>query len=148
MGGIALVITAGLTRIEVRQELKAHPKQTEDYEFLYADDITFGRQPAKVSLCFFNERLEFISLGVTPPGKSVRPEYPNQDEIDAEISFMQTELGHQLGCSLRSGRVLFPWGEVWAQADYKSGYPSAGLSYKKKESGLWARIGKWFSGGG
>ena len=143
IGSIALVITAELTRSEALRELKAHPKQTKDYEFLYAEDITLGGQPARVSLCFFKERLEFVSLSATPPGW----EQSDQAAIDAEISFMQTELGYQLGCSLRSGRALFPWGEAWANADYKSGYPSAGVRYKKKTVRPWERVSKWFSHG-
>lgn len=73
------------------------------YEWLDLKGLTFGGQPASLSICFHGGRLEQASWSVQLPDAPMEGGWPTQEAIDGEISFVRDTLA-KTWQSTRAGR--------------------------------------------
>lgn len=95
------------------------------YEWLYLRGLTFGGQPAALSICFHDGRFEQAAWSVQLDDAPMESGWPTRDSIDSELSFVSETLARDMG--IRSGPM--PWGEVWSRFDAKGFMASNGLRY-------------------
>lgn len=99
------------------------------YRWIHLKSLTFGNQPAGLSLCFLNEKLNMITIEVTLPDDESDQNWPTEATSQRQVEFMRKELEQQLSCKL--GEQNFPWGSAWANFDSKGFMASAGIHYKE-----------------
>ena len=97
------------------------------YEWLDLGGLTFGAQPAAVSLCFSSGLLEAMSWNVQLPDAPMESGWPTKEAIDSEVSFVRGVLLQEMGIELGSQ----PWGELWSQFDPQGFMASNGLRYHR-----------------
>lgn len=96
------------------------------YEWLTLGGLTFGGQPATLSLCFHDHRFEQASWSVQPPDAPMEGGWPTREAIDAELSFVRKVLTQDMG--LHVGKTA--WGEVWSRFDARGFLAGNGLRYR------------------
>lgn len=84
---------------------------------------------ASMSLCFFEERLTQVMLGVALPDDEEEEGWPTEQTSQRHVGFLRRALGKQLGQDMASGRAELPWGTVWAHFDMKGFMATAGVRY-------------------
>lgn len=97
------------------------------YEWLYFRDLTFGGQPAALSICFHDGHLEQASWSVQLPDAPMESGWPTKGAIDSEISFVREVLARQM--EIHVGQK--PWGEIWSSFDAKAFMAVNGLRYRR-----------------
>ncbi len=102
------------------------------YVWLSLHQLSLGGAPAGISLCFFGQQLNMVTMGVDLPGATLEDGWPTQAAIDAEVAFMRRTLGAALGRKLAGGHARFDWGEAWARFDPKGFMASSGIRYRPR----------------
>lgn len=102
------------------------------YVWLSLHQLSLGGAPAGISLCFFGQQLNMVTMGVDLPGATLEDGWPTQAAIDAEVAFMRRTLGAALGRKLVGGHARFDWGEAWARFDPKGFMASSGIRYRPR----------------
>lgn len=97
------------------------------FEWLYLRDLTFGGQPAKLSICFHDGHLEQASWSVQLHDAPMEGGWPTREAIDSELSFVREVLVRDM--EIHPGRT--PWGEVWSSFDAKGFMAANGLRYRR-----------------
>lgn len=101
------------------------------YAWLYLQGVSFGGQPAVLSLCFHLGRLEQAGWSVTLPNEADAGGWPSREAIDAEVAFVRDILGAQTGAGPKwRSPMSFGWGEMWSSFDPKADVASHGLRYR------------------
>lgn len=123
------------TRAEIEPQITHLVERSRDhgngYAWLYLHSLSFGGQPAIVSLCFQDGRLEQAGWGVTLPDAAEEDGWPTRGAIDAEIAFVRKALAENLGFGPNwKSPMTFKWGEIWSSFDAKGGFASNGLRYR------------------
>ena len=93
------------------------------FEWLYLRGLTFGGQPAGLSVCFRDGRLEQASWSVYLPDAPTEGGWPTREAMDRELLFVRETLAREM--NIRAGKM--PWGEVWSSFDAKGFMASNGL---------------------
>jgi hypothetical protein len=124
---------AGQSRRAVERLMAPQVKGRRDfgngYAWLDLEGLSFGGQPAWLSLCFHRGRLSAANWSVGLPGA---PEgWPTREAIDEEIAFVRSVLAQKIGFASRDGSMTFPWGEVWSLFDPKGDLAASGLRYRR-----------------
>lgn len=101
------------------------------YEWLQLRGLTFGKQPAGLSLCLYERKLVSAHWGVSLPGATIEEGWPTQQAINQEIKFVRRILVAMFQTELTDGGLVFPWGTVWSRFDPKGFCASHGLSYRR-----------------
>ena len=96
------------------------------YEWLALQKLSFGGQPAGLSLCFYNGQLQQATWSIQLPGARVEDNWPTQEAIEAEVTFVKKTLSEEMG--LFVGQQA--WGEIWSVFDQKGFIASNGLKYQ------------------
>lgn len=96
------------------------------FEWLYLRGLTFGGQPAGLSICFHKGRLEQASWSVQLPDATTEGGWPTREAIDCELSFVRETLARDM--NIHAGQM--PWGEVWSSFDAKGFMAANGLRYR------------------
>lgn len=96
------------------------------FEWLYLRGLTFGGQPAWLSICFHDGRLKEASWGVQLPDAPTQGGWPTREAIDDELSFVRETLIREM--NIHTGQM--PWGEVWSIFDAKGFMAANGLRYR------------------
>lgn len=99
------------------------------YEWLDLRGLSFGGQPARLSLCFHDGRLEQASWGVRLTDAPMEGGWPTREAIDSELSFVRETLARDM--EIYPGRM--PWGEVWSSFDAKGFMAANGLRYRRSQ---------------
>jgi hypothetical protein len=119
--GTPVRISRHLSKDDAVQQLSAFLRNRADmktgYEWLHCHNVSLGGLPAYFSLGFHRQDLEFVDWSVA------------LGSVDEEISFLRDLLRQVFSRSFDSGLESFPWGEVWAHVDHKTGDASSGLRY-------------------
>jgi len=102
------------------------------YRWLSLHRLSLGGVPAGISLCFFGQQLDMVTIGVDLPGATLEDGWPNQAAMDAEVPSMRRTLGAALGRKLAGGHARFDWGEAWARFDPKGFMASSGIRYRPR----------------
>lgn len=127
-----LTLTKGTSLESVKRELSALIYAEDDmktgYLWLRLKSLSFGSQPASLSLCFLHGKLDMMTMGVSLPDDEVDQNWPTEATSQRQVEFMRKELEHQLSCKL--DKQNFPWGSVWSHFDEKGFMASAGIHYK------------------
>jgi hypothetical protein len=100
------------------------------YEWLSFGSMTVNEMPAGISLCFFKDRLQSVSFGVSLPDMQLEQNWPTRGSSEREVAFMKAYLREQLGKAPTRAGYVMPWGEAWASFDEKGFCASSGLRYK------------------
>lgn len=106
--------------------LKGSRDHGNGFEWLDLRDLTFGGEPAGLSLCFHNGRLEQASWNVQLPGAPMESGWPTRDAIEHELLFVRGTLTQDM--NIQPGKM--PWGEVWSSFDAKGFLAANGLRYR------------------
>jgi hypothetical protein len=127
-------LSAGQSRRDVERLLAAQVKGGRDfgngYAWLDLEGLSFGGQPAWLSLCFHHGRLSEASWSVALPGA---PEgWPTREAIDEEVEFVRAVLAQEIGFAPSGDSMTFPWGEVWSLFDPKGDLAANGLRYGRR----------------
>jgi hypothetical protein len=133
-GGIlfdgALAIEPGARSIDVERRVQDLILRSRDhgngYRWLDLGGLSFGGQPAWLSLGFHDAVLEQVDWSVSLDGAASEGGWPTRGAIDAEIAFVRATLTQQMG--LVPGTQ--PWGEVWSDFDPKGFQAANGLRYR------------------
>lgn len=96
------------------------------YEWLNLRGLTFGGQPASLSICFHDDRFEQASWSVNLNDAPREAGWPTRDAIDKELSFVREALARDM--DIHTGQM--PWGEVWSHFDAKGFMAANGLRYR------------------
>jgi hypothetical protein len=96
------------------------------FEWLYLRGVTFGGQPAGLSICFHDGRLKEASWSVHLPDAPMEGGWPTREAIDRELSFIRETLVRDM--NIHTGQM--PWGEVWSSFDAKGFMAANGLRYR------------------
>ena len=94
------------------------------YDWLDLRKLTFGGQPAALSLCFHHGLLSQAGWSVQLPDAPAEDGWPTREAIDAELAFVRRALD-EMGV----GTGHLSWGEVWSGFDEKGFLASSGLRY-------------------
>jgi len=97
------------------------------FEWLDLRRLTFGGQPAALSICFHDGRLEQASWSVQLPDAPTEGGWPTREAIDRELSFVRETLARDM--NIHAGHM--PWGEVWSSFDEKGFMAANGLRYRR-----------------
>lgn len=95
------------------------------FEWLSLAGVTFGGQPARISICFHDGRLKQALWSVELPDAPSQGGWPTREAIDAEIAFVRRTLENEMGIGVGSQS----WGKVWSSFDQKGFLASNGLRY-------------------
>jgi len=102
-----------------------------DYEWLYLRGLSFGGQPAALSLCFHLGRLEQAGWSVTLPNEADAGGWPSPGAIEAELAFVRGILAAETGTRHNwKSPMRFEWGEMWSSYDAKADIASHGVRYR------------------
>lgn len=101
------------------------------YEWLQLHGLSFGRQPADLSLCFHDGKLTSAHWGASLPGATMEEGWPTQQAINQELKFVKRVLVTMLRTELTDGEIVFPWGTVWSRFDPKGFSASHGVSFRQ-----------------
>ena len=101
------------------------------YEWLQLRGLSFGKQPAGISLCFHDGKLMSAHWGVSLPGAMLEEGWPTQQAINQEIKFVRKVLVAMFQTELTDGGLVFPWGTVWSRFDLKGFSASHGVRYSE-----------------
>jgi hypothetical protein len=127
----ALTVFRGAMIESVRRELAALIYAESDmqtgYVWVRLQSVSFGNQPAAMSLCFFEDKLQMVTLGIALPDDDVDGNWPTEVTSWRHVAFMRKELERQLLCSL--DQQNFSWGSAWSNFDIKGFRASAGICY-------------------
>lgn len=96
------------------------------YEWLNLRGLTFGGQPASLSICFHDGHFEQASWNVGLADAPMEAGWPTRDAIDNELSFVREALARDM--AIHAGQM--PWGEVWSHFDAKGFMAVNGLRYR------------------
>ncbi|CAM0119717.1 hypothetical protein [Stenotrophomonas sp. GD03958] len=133
LGNLPTLIGPTLSRDEARVAFVTLMHGERDvgtgYVWLSLHQLSLGGAPAGISLCFFGQQLDMVTMGVDLPGATLEDGWPTQAAIDAEVAFMRRTLGAALGRKLAGGHARFDWGEAWARFDPKGFMASSGIRY-------------------
>ncbi|WP_155006394.1 hypothetical protein [Sphingomonas hengshuiensis] len=129
--GDTVVLKSGEQRTAVEPQVATLADSSRDhgngFNWLHLRGLTFGGQPAHLSLCFHHNLLDRASWSVRLPNAETDGDWPTRDAIDAEIAFVRRTLTDEMGISAG----LFPWGEVWSSFDTKGFLAANGLRYHR-----------------
>lgn len=101
------------------------------YAWLYLRGLSFGGQPAALSLGFYQGGLEQMGWSVTLPAEADENTWPSRKAIDAEVAFVRDILGTQTGAGPKwKSPMSFDWGEIWSGYDARADIASHGLRYR------------------
>lgn len=89
--------------------------------------LTFGGQPAHLSLCFHGGLLEQASWSVRLPDAELQSGWPTCEVIETEIAFVHRTLASEMG--IQAG--AFVWGEIWSRFDPKGFLADNGVRYHR-----------------
>lgn len=95
------------------------------YAWLSLRGLSFGGEPASLSLCFHEGMLEQVSWGVALPHAPMEEGWPTQQASESEVAFIRRVLERDM--DIRVGPM--PWGEVYSRFDPKSFMAVSGLRY-------------------
>lgn len=95
------------------------------FEWLYLRGMTFGGQPAWLSICFHDGRLDQASWSVQLPDAPSEGGWPTREAIECELSFVRESLMREMNIQLGE----MPWGKVWSSFDAKGFLAANGLRY-------------------
>ncbi|MDQ0250988.1 hypothetical protein J2W22_003052 [Sphingomonas kyeonggiensis] len=127
--GDTVVLKSGEQRAAVEPQVATLADSSRDhgngFDWLHLRGLTFGGQPAHLSLCFHDNLLEQASWSVRLPDAETDGGWPTRDAIDAEVAFVHRTLTNEMG--IRAGSL--PWGEVWSSFDAKGFLAANGLRY-------------------
>lgn len=131
VGGVRLQPRQSKAEVEpqVAPLLKGSRDHRNGYEWLYLGGLTFGGQPASVSLCFRDGRLEEAHWNVQLPDAPTEGGWPTREGIDEEIAFVRGILAED-GLNIGDHPNKFSWGEAWSDFDEKGFLASNGLRYR------------------
>lgn len=128
--GDAGLLTPNQSKVAVEPGITRFLTRSRDlgngYEWLTLGGLSFGGQPATLSLCFHNDRFEQASWSVQLPDAPMAGGWPTREAIDAELSFVRKVLTKDMG--LHVGKTA--WGEVWSHFDAKGFLAGNGLRYR------------------
>ncbi|HEX4848911.1 MAG TPA: hypothetical protein VFV30_12270 [Novosphingobium sp.] len=129
--GDTVVLCAGEHRATVEPQIIPWLEGSRDHGngFAWLDlrGLTFGSQPAHLSLCFHGGLLDQASWSVRLADAEMQSGWPTRAAIDAEIAFVHRTLASEMG--MAAGELA--WGEVWSQFDPKGFLASNGLRYRR-----------------
>jgi len=97
------------------------------YEWLDLRDLTFGSQPASLSLCFHDGSLKQAAWSVQLPDAPTEGGWPTRDAINTELAFVRSTLWNEM--AIQPGRTA--WGEVWSSFDAKGFMASNGVRWQR-----------------
>jgi hypothetical protein len=97
------------------------------FEWLFLSGLTFGGQPAWLSICFHDGLLREASWNVQLPDAPTEQCWPTREAIDDELSFVRETLVREM--NIHTGQM--PWGEVWSTFDAKGFMAANGLRYRQ-----------------
>lgn len=130
--GFALTLVKGALIDSVKTELlnviQAENDMLTGYRWVHLKSLTFGNQPAGLSLCFLNEKLDMVTIEIAMPDDEDDQNWPAEATSLRQVEFMRKELESQLSCNL--DKQNFIWGSAWANFDIKGFMASAGIHYK------------------
>ncbi|WP_374673093.1 hypothetical protein [Ideonella sp.] len=101
------------------------------YLWLSLAHVTFGGRPAGAGLCFRQDGLVMVTLGLSLPDDELSDSWPTEASSLRQMAFMSRELERQLNVTLTDGSASFPWGTVWSRFDPKGFMATAGVSYRR-----------------
>jgi hypothetical protein len=116
----------GAVEPQVANLLAGSRDQGNGYEWLNLRGLTFGGQPASLSICFHDDRFEQASWSVVLTDVPTEADWPTRDAIDSELSFVREALARDM--DIHTGQM--PWGEVWSHFDAKGFMAANGLRYR------------------
>jgi hypothetical protein len=130
--GFTLILVKGTLIDSVKTELfdviQAENDMLTGYRWVHLKSLTFGNQPAGLSLCFLNKKLDMVTIEIAMPDDEDDQNWPTEATSLRQVEFMRKELERQLSCNL--DKQNFIWGSAWANFDIKGFMASAGIRYK------------------
>lgn len=97
------------------------------YKWLNIKNIKIESEYFIISLCYKDELLTELSMVVNDEQFNLSSDWSswNEQKEKEDLKKYQNWLDKELG-----GKTKFPWGDVWATYDPKSGSSSIGIRYK------------------
>lgn len=130
--GFALTLVKGTLIDSVKMELSEIIQNENDmltgYRWVHLKSLKFGNQPASLSLCFLNGKLDMVTIGIALPDDEEDQNWPTEATSQRQVAFMRKELERQLSCNLE--KQNFSWGSAWANFDIKGFMASAGVHFR------------------
>jgi hypothetical protein len=116
------------TQIEplVAEWLSGERDHGNGYAWLYLRKLTFGGQPATLSICFHDGQFEAADWSVQLPDAPMKTGWPTREAINNELAFVRATLLKEM--SISPGQQT--WGEVWSDFDQKAFMAGNGLRYR------------------
>ncbi|MGY4398325.1 hypothetical protein ACVWZA_003531 [Sphingomonas sp. UYAg733] len=118
--------TRGSIEPQVADFLESSRDHGNGFEWLYLRGLTFGGQPAGLSICFHDGRFEQASWNVQLPDAPTEGGWPTREAIDCELLFVRETMARDMDIH---GSEM-PWGEVWSSFDAKGFMAANGLRYR------------------
>lgn len=123
-------LAANQRKVEIMPDVSdlvaGSPDHGNGYDWVDLHNLTFGGQPAMLSLCFYDDLLKEARWSVQLPNASTEGGWPTRATIDAEIAFVRRALAEEMGI----GAGTLSWGEVWSSFDPKGFLAANGLRYR------------------
>lgn len=129
--GDTIVLKSGEQRAAAELQVATLADRSRDhgngFSWLHLRGLTFGGQPAHLSLYFYDNLLDKASWSVRLPNAEMDGGWPTRDAIYAEVAFVHHTLIDEMG--IRAGSL--PWGEAWSRFDAKGFSADNGLRYHR-----------------